>query len=220
MGGALLLCVTLSACGNIKEGIVGVGKGVGRVANWLHPDQPPLPISVDIPQELAQMPRAMLKLGDSSEYEGTVDADGLRHGYGMQVWPDGARYQGAFEHGERTGNGVFVWPSGSRFEGGFLNGKRHGPGVFVWPNGSRYVGEYVNGKRHGQGSFYPAGETVVVCQEAPREETQTWNRGQLVARAPAATQRNAIDPEQMGQADAMGSAWSQRELTLPPPRLR
>ena len=42
---------------------------------------------------------------------------GLSQGQGTLVFPDGARYEGAFEGGSRSGRGLMTWPSGDVYNG-------------------------------------------------------------------------------------------------------
>ena len=41
----------------------------------------------------------------------------MRHGYGVQVWPDGAKYEGMWEDGKATGKGKFVHVDGDVYDG-------------------------------------------------------------------------------------------------------
>lgn len=109
-------------------------------------------------------------------YEGEFK-DGLRHGRGVQTWPDGARYDGEFANDKRNGQGIFTWPSLARYEGMFVEGKRHGHGIFTWPNGARYEGNYRDGQRDGPGVFqHPPNEMGQIFKE-----NQVWSMDKLVS---------------------------------------
>eukprot|EP00419_Tripos_fusus_P024056 CAMPEP_0172719238 /NCGR_PEP_ID=MMETSP1074-20121228/75391_1 /TAXON_ID=2916 /ORGANISM="Ceratium fusus, Strain PA161109" /LENGTH=332 /DNA_ID=CAMNT_0013544571 /DNA_START=135 /DNA_END=1130 /DNA_ORIENTATION=- len=100
----------------------------------------------------------------------------LRHGTGVQEWPDGARYEGEwaldktkgkgkFQHvgGDvyeghwledmAHGEGVYRHADGSTYEGQWFEDKQHGSGFEVWPDGARYEGQYSNGRKSGRGHF-------------------------------------------------------------------
>ena len=43
--------------------------------------------------------------------------DGLKHGYGEEVWPNGVKFEGDFVKGNKEGNGIFHWTDGGVFKG-------------------------------------------------------------------------------------------------------
>ena len=43
----------------------------------------------------------------------------------------------------KHGKGLETYPNGSVYQGEFVNGKREGKGFFKWPNGEEYDGEWV-----------------------------------------------------------------------------
>jgi len=47
----------------------------------------------------------------------------------VETWPDGARYEGAYEGGQKNGRGRFAWADGSRYEGNFKNNNIDGFGI-------------------------------------------------------------------------------------------
>lgn len=56
---------------------------------------------------------------DGSTYEGTLNAEKLKHGYGTQIWPDNAKYVGEWIDGKAEGKGTFYHSNGDVFEGEF-----------------------------------------------------------------------------------------------------
>ena len=46
-----------------------------------------------------------------------------RHGQGTYSWPDGRKYEGAYENDKKHGFGVYTWQDGRKYEGYWLNGK-------------------------------------------------------------------------------------------------
>ncbi|CAG9312805.1 unnamed protein product [Blepharisma stoltei] len=108
-------------------------------------------------------------------YEGEWK-NGKQNGFGVENWPDGARFSGNFVNGKKNGKGKFIWADGSMFDGDFLdnqitgygkynwaddrsyegrwlNNMMSGTGIFLWPDGRKYEGEYVNDKKEGKGVF-------------------------------------------------------------------
>jgi hypothetical protein len=64
----------------------------------------------------------------------------MKHGYGVQVWPDGARYEGYWRFNKACGKGKFWHVDGDVFEGEWNDDKANGYGVYVHMNGARYEG--------------------------------------------------------------------------------
>ena len=79
-----------------------------------------------------------------------------RDGYGVQVWPDGAHYQGYWKDDKACGKGIFKHADGDTCttwitvdDGEWFNDKAHGYGVYIHANGSKYEGYWENDKQHG-----------------------------------------------------------------------
>ena len=107
--------------------------------------------------------------------------DGLPHGEGTMVYPNGAVYEGEFCAGLRCGEGTWEHPNSTSYaghwsddhyhgpgtlfipgnftyEGLWDEGLKHGYGIKIWPDGSRYEGNWENGLRQGPGTlYYPDG---------------------------------------------------------------
>jgi hypothetical protein len=49
------------------------------------------------------------------------------------------------------GSGVEIYPDGNRFEGMFKEGKKNGEGTYYLFDGTVYKGEWVNGRIEGEG---------------------------------------------------------------------
>ena len=41
------------------------------------------------------------------------------HGYGVETWIDGAKYEGIYKVGKKHGRVIFSWGDGSKYEGEF-----------------------------------------------------------------------------------------------------
>ena len=63
------------------------------------------------------------------------------------TYPQGWKYEGAFENDKFSVEGKFSWSENHFYEGGFSNGKMTGEGVYQMEGGSRYDGHV--------GMFYP-----------------------------------------------------------------
>lgn len=58
------------------------------------------------------------------------------------------------------GFGVFVWPDKRKYEGAYKDDKKEGYGVFEWADGRKYKGMWKNGKQHGEGEFFNPKEAI------------------------------------------------------------
>jgi len=54
----------------------------------------------------------------------------MRHGHGVQVWPDGAMYSGQWEDDKAKGEGRFEHVDGDVYKGQWLDDKAHGRGEY------------------------------------------------------------------------------------------
>jgi len=108
----------------------------------------------------------------------------MREGLGIQVWPDGSRYEGIwlnnkankkgrliysdgdFNFGDwkddkKFGKGKFVHFDGAATYEGEWNDEKHGFGNEKWLDGAFYQGEYKNGQKSGKGKFHWADGSVL-----------------------------------------------------------
>ena len=100
----------------------------------------------------------------------------IKHGRGIQIWPDGSYYKGYWENNKAEGKGEFFHSTGDFYDGDWHNNKRDGKGVYhskngmeyigkwkddlqegegeeIWEDGSKYVGDYKGGKKNGKGKM-------------------------------------------------------------------
>ena len=55
----------------------------------------------------------------------------MRDGYGVQIWPDGARYEGEWRRNKAHGKGKFWHVDGDVFDGEWKDDKANGYGVYT-----------------------------------------------------------------------------------------
>lgn len=67
----------------------------------------------------------------------------IRDGVGVQLWPDGSKYEGIFRRGKANGKGRMTHSNGDVYEGEWKDDKAHGRGTFVDINNARYDGDWV-----------------------------------------------------------------------------
>ena len=82
----------------------------------------------------------------------------VRHGRGIQIWPDGAKYTGYWKNDKAQGKGKLYHADGDVYEGDWVNDKPNGYGIYTHSDGTRYEGEWENDKQNGKGKeFWPDG---------------------------------------------------------------
>ena len=74
-----------------------------------------------------------------------------RHGRGIQVWPDGAKYMGYWKNNQANGKGKLIHQDGDIYEGDWQSDKPNGNGCYIHVDGTKYVGEWKNDKQDGKG---------------------------------------------------------------------
>ncbi|KAK2618167.1 membrane-binding protein [Leptospira interrogans] len=120
---------------------------------------------------------------DQETYEGNLK-DSKPHGFGIQSFSNGTRYEGEFKEFEFDGKGKLTWNTGAnesytectfqgtfkqsqkigkgsyscnngeKFEGLYLEDKPNGKGKLIYSDGSKYEGEFKDGFPHGNGTEY------------------------------------------------------------------
>ena len=75
---------------------------------------------------------------DKTLYYGEWDVENnIRHGRGIQIWPDGAKYIGYWQNGKACGKGKLYHSDGDIYEGEWSNDKPNGYGVYIHKDGTR-----------------------------------------------------------------------------------
>lgn len=77
------------------------------------------------------------------------EEQGIRHGFGIQVWPDGAKYKGQWVENRAQGKGTFWHADGDLFEGEFKDDKSNGYGVYTCADKTKYEGMWTDDIQHG-----------------------------------------------------------------------
>lgn len=68
----------------------------------------------------------------------------MRHGPGVQVWPDNAKYEGEWRENKANGRGKFWHADGDIYEGEWEDDKANGFGIYIHVNGAQYEGYWKN----------------------------------------------------------------------------
>ena len=75
--------------------------------------------------------------------------NGLKSGFGIQVWSTGDRYEGEWKNNKQDGKGIANYSFGGRYDGLWKDNEFHGYGIFNSSGGHRYEGEWKKGKMNG-----------------------------------------------------------------------
>lgn len=111
-------------------------------------------------------------------YEGDLNAEGQRHGFGVLLCDNGNSYEGEWKKDKRDGLGIARYSSGDVYDGQWQRGKRQGHGVMYIEAGDTYIGSWNNGLKHGAGTYHWAdGEVDVSWYQEDRRvgEGVRWN---------------------------------------------
>ena len=117
-------------------------------------------------------------------YEGDLNAEGQRHGFGVLLCDNGNSYEGEWKKDKRDGLGVARYSSGDVYDGQWHRGRRQGHGIMYIEAGDTYIGSWYNGLKHGAGTYHWADGEVDVSwyQEDKRSgEGVRWNANRLKA---------------------------------------
>lgn len=132
-----------------------------------------------------------------AHYTGEFRA-GKKHGTGLKTWPNGDRYEGAFEDDFKHGEGRYVWGiphTGARFHGRYAKDQRSGPGRYTAPEGLTLDTTWVHDQPLGpfppQWQAYARHQALVMSTLTPGTRvckrvwvgptTEDWLRGVVIA---------------------------------------
>ena len=117
-----------------------------------------------------------MRLSNGAVYIGEWNAEGRRHGKGMQIMADGSKFEGWWKEDKADGLGrlittvgdvyVGMWKNsmangfgslfiqdGTSYEGHWKDDRQDGQGLEIWPDGTTFQGAYIQGKKNGQGRY-------------------------------------------------------------------
>jgi len=140
-------------------------------------------------------------------YEGDLNKDGQRNGFGVLICDNGNSYEGEWKKDKRDGVGIARYSSGDVYDGLWKRGKRQGHGVMYIEAGDTYIGSWSNGLKHGAGTYHWAdGEVDVSWYQEDRRvgEGVRWNS----TRSKAYRLVRGTKKEEMGLDEAYTTAES------------
>ena len=66
----------------------------------------------------------------------------IREGEGVQIWADGAKYEGFWKKNRANGEGIFFHADGDIYSGTWKEDKASGYGTYTHINGAKYEGQW------------------------------------------------------------------------------
>ena len=114
---------------------------------------PPLNDDIEVEERgPAQFNNKVIYLGEWDK------KNNLRHGRGIQIWLDGAKFSGCWKNGKACGKGKLVHADGDVYEGDWVDDKPSGYGKYKHSDGTEYEGFWKDDKQHGKGKeIWPDG---------------------------------------------------------------
>jgi len=164
-------------------------------------------------QSLGGKSRSSGSRGFGGKYDGDLNSQGERDGYGVFVADNGNTYKGEWKNDKRHGHGEALYNTGDMYIGSWMNCKRHGHGTMHIENGDVYEGDWNNGFKDGPGTYrWRDGEVDVSRYSSDYRvgEGVRWSADRN--RAFRLVRGNIQDEIDLGEADQIASG-----LGLPTP---
>ena len=92
-----------------------------------------------------------IKFNNGEIYIGSWNSNNQRHGYGINISPDGNIYKGLWKQDKIGDYGLFLDKEGNYYKGELRNGKSEGKGEMFVKNKSKYEGTFMNDYPNGKG---------------------------------------------------------------------
>ena len=87
------------------------------------------------------------EMENGAMFKGDYDAEsGQRSGMGIQIWPDGSRYEGYWAHDKANGQGRLIHAHGDVYQGEWKDDQAHGYGEYMHLEGATYRGDWAHDK--------------------------------------------------------------------------
>lgn len=131
-----------------------------RLCKWVDDLSSPVYYSSALQEQIAKKGDATTRThhySDNSVYMGPI-VNGMRHGTGKLVYPDGSSYQGQFRDNARFGKGTLRSKKNVVFFEGTFEYDYPKKGVLTYNNGARYEGMFNQGVPDGEGTLYSNGK--------------------------------------------------------------
>ena len=134
-----------------SEEVIGIHKQGGKnknVGNFI------FPIILSLKNNFEYVENFIIN--DNETYEGEINNNKMREGFGKSIYKDGSYYKGQWLNDKKYGIGIEYNKNGKiKYEGEFVNNEYDGQGtkydkIRKW----KYIGQWKNGKKNGKGVEY------------------------------------------------------------------
>ena len=88
---------------------------------------------------------------ENAIYTGEI-IQGMRHGKGVQIWDDGAKYDGEWKFDKANGQGTFYHIDGDIYQGEWVDDRANGEGTYINADGATYQGQWKDDIQDGYGT--------------------------------------------------------------------
>ena len=93
----------------------------------------------------------IIKFNNGEIYQGSWNIKNQRHGYGININPDGNIFKGLWNQDKIGNYGLFLDSEGNYYKGELKDGKYEGEGEMLVKDKSKYIGTFINDYPNGKG---------------------------------------------------------------------
>jgi len=112
-------------------------------------------VSYEILEKKEQIPiKVRIVYVNDDVYEGEVDSQGLKEGWGIYLYSNNEKYEGFWQNNKIHGYGKYLFRAGENYEGDWYEGRKEGVGILKFNQGDRYEGEFYKDEFDGKGTFF------------------------------------------------------------------
>ena len=112
-------------------------------------------ISLEVLEKSEQTPiKVRIVYANDDVYEGEVDSQGLKEGWGIYAYSNNEKYEGFWQNNKIHGYGKYFFRGGENYEGDWYEGRKEGVGILKLNKGEKYEGEFYRDEFDGKGTFY------------------------------------------------------------------
>lgn len=117
-------------------------------------------VSLEILEKNGQFPsKVKIIYINDDVYEGEVNIEGLKEGWGMYIYSTNEKYEGFWQNNKTHGYGRYFFRGGEYYEGDWYEGRKEGLGILKFNGGDIYEGEFFKDDFDGKGTlFYANGD--------------------------------------------------------------
>ena len=126
---------------------------INQILNSVNPMVNKVPIPNDIikTRKPNTFEEPIIQFHNGEIYKGFWNTNNQRHGFGININPDGEIYVGLWDNDQIGDYGAFFDNEGNYYKGQLVNGKGNGQGEILIFNKMKYIGEFTDDIPNGKG---------------------------------------------------------------------